>query len=198
MSVKSTRPEIETLKRDIENRSLIVPRTHVDFLKLREQIFNRINDYISESTLERLWSYSSRNAENFSLRILNLLSQYADDCDWEEYCRRLSLRHNSESDMFDVDGVSASELRPGDRIVIGWQPDRQCRIRYLGDNRFVAEETRNSKLQDGDTFSCLHFQLGQPLYCENLESADSSRPKKRYCAATVHGLSMLQLKRSEV
>lgn len=196
MSVKSTRPEIEALKRDIEKKSMITPRTRVDFLKLRELIFNRINDYISESTLERLWNYSSRTAENFSLRILNLLSQYAEDCDWEEYCRRLSLHRKSESDMFDVNGISTSELRPGDRVVIGWQPDRQCSVRYLGDNRFVAEETHNSKLQAGDTFSCLHFQLGHPLYCENLESANGSRSGKRYCAATVHGLSMLQLKQN--
>lgn len=197
MSISIHLPEVAALKRDVENRSLITPRTHDDFRRLREIIFQSLNESVSESTLERIWSYSSRNIQNVSLYTLNLLSRYADGSDWEEYCRRLAKKQNSESGIFDINGISTEELNPGDHLVIGWQPDRLCRILYLGDNRFVAEETKNAKLKKGDTFSCLHFQLNQPLCLENLKSADGSVSGKRYCAALNYGLSVLQLEKSE-
>ena len=195
MSVSIHLPEVVALKRDVENRSLITPRTHEDFKRLREIIFDSLNESVSESTLERIWSYSSRNIRNVSLYTLNVLSRYAVGSDWEEYCHNLAIRQKSESGIFDINGISTDQLRPGDRLIIGWQPDRLCRILYLGDNRFVAEETRNAKLKEGNTFSCLYFQLGQPLCLENLKSADGVISGKRYCAALNHGLSVLQLEK---
>ena len=197
MSISVHLPEVAALKRDVENRSLITPRTHDDFKRLREIIFDSLKESVSETTLERVWSYSNRNIRNVSLYTLNLLSRYADGTDWEEYCRRLAKRQKSESGIFDINGISSDALHPGDKLVIGWQPDRVCRILYLGDNRFVAEETKNAKLKEGDTFSCLHFQLNQPLCLENLKSADGKVSGKRYCAAINYGLKMLQLVKPE-
>ena len=195
MSVSIHLPQVVALKRDVENRSLITPRTHEDFKRLREIIFDSLKESVSETTLERVWSYSNRNIRNVSIYTLNVLSRYAVGSDWEEYCRNLAIRQKSESGIFDINGISADQLQPGDRLIIGWQPDRLCRILYMGDNRFVAEETRNAKLKEGDTFSCLHFQLGQPLCLENLNSADGVISGKRYCAALNHGLSVLQLEK---
>ena len=47
-------------------------------------------------------------------------------------------------------------------------PDRDCTIRHLGKSRFVVEEIVNSKLSVGDTFECVLFIDGEPLYLNNL------------------------------
>ena len=193
MSVSIHLPEVVALKRDVENRSLITPRTHEDFKRLREIIFDSLNESVSESTLERIWSYSSRKIRNVSIYTLNVLSRYAVGSDWEEYCHNLAIRQKSESGIFDINGISTDQLQPGDRLVIGWQPDRLCTVRYLGGNRFITEEAVNAKLKKGDTFSCLHFELDQPLYLEDLRSPDGSISGKRYGAALRYGLSVLQL-----
>lgn len=192
MSVKRNTPEISALRRAVETKSGITPRIYEDFEKLKERIFEDCKEMISASTLQRVWGYSSRSVENLSLNTINILSHYIGCEDWSGFCKSLSNRGESESEMFDIEGISTADLKPGDRLVIGWTPDRLCTVRYLGDNRFLTEEAVNAKLKKGDTFSCLHFELDQPLYLEDLRSVDDAVVGKRYGAALRYGLSVLR------
>lgn len=196
MSVKRNSPQIVALRRRIEEKSGVTPRVNEDFEKLRERIFKEVKELVSVTTLQRVWGYSSRTVENLSLYTINILSTYVGARDWADFCEILHAGALSESNMFDIEGISTADLHPGDRLVIGWQPDRLCTVRYLGDNRFITEESVNAKLRKGDTFSCLHFALDKPLYLENLHSADGYVTGKRYGAALRHGLSTLQLQKS--
>lgn len=196
MSVKRNSPEIVALKREIEEKSDVRPQVNDDFEKLREKIFEEVKELVSVTTLQRVWGYSSRTVENLSLHTMNILSGYMGLKDWDAFCERLHSTAMSQSQMFDIAGISTADLNSGDRLVIGWQPDRLCTLCYLGDNRFITEESVNAKLKKGDTFSCLHFELDKPLYLENLQSADGSVSGKRYGAALRHGLSTLQMKKA--
>lgn len=193
MSVKRNSPETVTLRRMIEDRSGVRPQINEDFERIRESIFEATRELVSASTLQRVWGYSSRSVENISLNTMNILSRFVGAKDWLDFCESLRNHGGTESQMFDIEGVSSSDLQPGDRLVIGWQPDRLCTVRYLGGNRFITEEAVNAKLKKGDTFSCLHFELDEPLYLEDLRSADGSISGKRYGAALRYGLSVLQL-----
>ena len=145
MSIKRNSPETMTLRRMIEDKSGVRPQINEDFEKIRECIFESTRELVSASTLQRVWGYSSRSVENISLNTMNILSRYADAKDWLDFCQSLRNHGVSESQMFDIEGVTSSDLQPGDRLVIGWQPDRLCTVRYLGDNRFITEEAVNAK-----------------------------------------------------
>jgi hypothetical protein len=71
-------------------------------------------------------------------------------------------------------------------------PDRVCVIRYLGDNRFVAEQTLNSTMQAGDTFSCLQFQKGRELHLDDFRKADPGE-RFRYVVGLDSGLTTLEI-----
>ena len=148
---------------------------HADFLALVAVIEMELRQHISESTLERVWDYSTRGYQSISVHTLDVLSQYAQGCYWVDFCRQLSDKSWCESDFFNAEHISTNELAIGARLLIGWLPDRLCEVRYLGDNRFIAERCENSKMQAGDTFSCLQFTLGKEAILTELHQAGTPK-----------------------
>ncbi len=194
MSIKSNIPQIVILRTHVEARfgkRLIV---HADFIALVSAIEEELRQHISESTLERVWGYSTRGYDTVSRRTLDVLSLYADGCDWHDFCLRLARNSECESEMFDAEFVSSSDLQEGDRVRIGWLPDRLCEVRYLGDNRFVAEECHNSKLAEGDMFVCAQFMLGKELVMRDYTpKGGSTASAKHYTVGMRHGLTTLSI-----
>ena len=192
MSIQRDIPQIIALREQVESRFGKKLSVHADFLALVAVIEMEQRQHISESTLERVWGYSTRGYDTISLHTLDVLSQYAAGCCWEEFCKLLHSESGCESELFNAEHISSSELSVGDRLLIGWLPDRLCQVRYLGDNRFIAEECYNSKMQTGDTFSCLQFSLGQPLALDDLHR-DNSRLGGPYIVGQKNGLTTLKL-----
>ena len=193
MSIRRDIPQVVALRERVENRfgkRLVV---HADFLALVAVIEMEQRKHISESTLERVWGYSTRGYNTISLHTLDVLAQYAEGCDWVDFCERLHAESGCESDLFNVECISTSDLMVDDRLLLGWLPDRICEVRYLGDNRFVAERCENSKMQVGDTFSCLQFALGKELILSNFLHAGSDIAQT-YIVGQTHGLTTLHHK----
>lgn len=193
MAIDSKSPEIMLLRERIESLFGRKPEIHSDFEELRDTIFSATKEHISETTLERIWGYSTRGYNSVSKRILDILSAYSGAGSWYLFLLKLKETEASESDFFDLDIINSTELQPGARIRIGWPPDRVCVIRYLGENRYVAEETCNSKLLPGDTFSCSQFQLHRPNYLTDLKDIDGKLKGHSYGIGLRHGLTCLQL-----
>ena len=192
MAIESNIPEISLLKNRVGNVYSRPLSVHSDFVGLSEQIFLKTKAHISETTLERLWNYSTRGYSTVSRRTLDVLCEYADAENWTAFLKRLKTESVSESDMFDEEAIHSDDLKEGDRLRIGWAPDRICVIRYLGGARYVAEETINSKLQPSDTFSCLQFQLHEPLFMEQLTRSGGEGGHERYGVGLRNGLTLLQ------
>lgn len=193
MAIDSKIPEITLLKKDVEKTFGKTPHVHVDFVELRDNIFSVTKEHVSETTLERIWEYSTRGYDSVSRRILDVLATYVNAGSWDGFLKRLKENGSTESDLFDIDIIRSADLQPGAGIRIGWAPDRLCTLCYLGDNRFRAMETRNSKLQPGDTFSCLQFQLHHPHYLTDLKDAGGNLKGRSYGIGLTHGLTTLQL-----
>lgn len=193
MSIDSSSPQIGCLRLEVEKKFGRKVKVHQDFVELADSIQKAIKQHISETTLERVWQYSCRTAYRISLHTLNLLCLYIDRKDWQDFCRMLSELGIIDSEMFDSEFISSSELKGGDRLMIGWLPDRICIIEYKGDNRYEAIECSNSTLRPGDTFSCLEFGQNIPAIMDNFISANApeSTPK-RYVAGKTHGLTILK------
>ena len=195
MAIPRNIPQVVVLLGKVEQHNGSKPTVHDEFVSLASIISQNTKEYISPTTLERVWGYSTRGYENISLRTLNVLCRYAGYNDWESFCEALKSDSPIESDLFDRESITTDDLRPGDVLVVGWPPNRICEIEYLGCNRFITLKALNAKLQAGDTFSCLAFQLGSPLYLENVTKADGETKAVRYGAGLRHGLTMLQLKK---
>lgn len=194
MSIKSNIPQIAMLRKRVEERFGRRLTIHADFVVLVAAIEEQLREHISETTLERVWGYSTRGYATVSLRTLNVLTQYAVGCDWHNFCQCLAHNKECESEIFDTEIILSSELKVGERLRIGWLPDRLCELRYMGDNRFVAEVCHNSKLQAGDTFVCAQFTLGKELTMSNLVSASNPASTPHYyTVGTRHGLTTLSL-----
>ena len=167
--------------------------THVHFVALSDTIENVLREHVSPTTLERVWGYSTRHYDTVSHRTLDVLARYAGKGSWEDFCQWLGQKEGGESDFF-TEGITAvSSLSEGTRLRLGWQPDRVCEVRYLGGNKFVVESVMNGSLRVGDTFSCLQFQAGKPLYMDCFQrEGEASGENQRYAVGRENGLTLLE------
>jgi len=191
MSVSSTIPEVVLLRRRVEETFGASLHTHNAFIALADAVEAKLREHISESTLERLWGYSTRGMESVSIRTLDVLSRYAGTDGWDGF--RQSLKDGSlrESEEFLSAGIDAAALAPGACLLLGWLPDRIIRVRYLGNLRFEVIHSDHSSLAPGDTFSCLRFQMGRPLYLDHFRRAGSAS-EANYVAGERHGLVQIE------
>lgn len=193
MGIESDSPKIALLRLKIETIFGKAPKVHNDFMLLSESIENKLREHISETTLERVWRYSNRGYGNVSLHTLDLLCRYLGLESWEKFCLSIKDIGLNDSDMFAGESIFSKDLKVGDRLEIGWLPDRKCVIEYLGDNNFIAVKCENSTMQPGDYFSCLEFFLYQPCIMENFISpTQNDENGKRYVAGVRHGLTTLK------
>lgn len=179
-------PEIQCLCRNIEQHFGQQLQSPADFQLLLQQIWEKQHAVLSLSTIKRLWGYVASNGTP-RLSTLNTMAQFLGYADWNAYLVALEQRGGIESALCTGEGIQTADLQAEDRIVVAWQPNRQCTFRYLGENQFVVEDSTNAKLQQGTTFSAARFMIGQPMYLDNILLADGTHTS--YVAGKRHGLT---------
>ena len=186
------RPEIYELRLRIETSIKRKIQTPADFDFLRGIIWERTHEQISTSTLKRLWGYVDGidNARNSTLNVLSKALGYEN---WDAFILKLKLENMDNSDLVMSESVSSSDLKIGDRLMIAWQPNRVCRLKYLGDNQFEVMESHNSKLKVGDTFRCGLFILGEPVYINDLRQNNGTGEPKLFVIGNKSGLVKLRV-----
>ncbi len=162
-----TSPEIFSLRKDIEREVKRKIKTPYDFEFLSGVIWERLHENISPTTLKRLWGYID-GADTTRRSTLCLLSRFLGYADWEAYLAYLVECSDVESNLFEGEGISSTDLHPGEQVEVTWQPNRRCIFRYEGNSRFTVVSNANSKLREGDTFDAACFLIGQPMYLDNL------------------------------
>ncbi|MDD6622144.1 MAG: hypothetical protein PUE90_05460 [Bacteroidales bacterium] len=186
MKISLKDPKVALLRERVEARYGHKLLTHGDFASLSETLRNDHNIFLSDSTLERVWGYSSRAShENAATTTLDLLAQYIGSKDWHNFlseCER-------DSDMFNPNIIATADLVAGMRIQLEWKPDRVCVVEYLGNNRFRAVSSLNATIQPGDTFECLSFEPGRELIMDRFCRANETDSQARYVVGSRHGLT---------
>ena len=190
MSVSINIPEVRALLNRVEEAFKLPLATHNAFISLVDDIDLKLHEHLSESTLERLWGYSTRHSEAVSIRTLDVLSRYVDFASWPIFCKDLKLSGQIESEEFDGEAVSSLALEKGCRLTLSWLPNRTITIEYIGGNRFTVLESVNSSLKPGDSFECLQFQKGRPLYLDHFRRPGSPK-ETRYVVGEEHGLTSI-------
>ena len=194
MSIQSNIPQIASLRQEVEQQFGTILKTHVHFVALTEAIEAALHEHLSPTTLERVWGYSTRRYDTVSRRTLDVLSRYIGRGNWDEFCHHLREAAGTESDFFTEGILDVASLSIDTRLRLGWQPDRLCEVRYMGDYRFVVESVTNGSLRVGDSFSCLQFQPGKLLYLDCFQRADEpSEENQRYAVGRENGLTLLEI-----
>ena len=192
MSVPVNILEITVLRSRVEEKYGRMLETHNGFIALVSDIEAKVREHVSESTLERMWGYSTREADAVSLRTLNVLSRYVGASSWKGLCADLKNSSQVESEEFSGDSIVSAALVAGQRLQLGWRPDRLITVEYLGMNRFVVIESINSSLQPGDSFECIQTQAGHPLYLDRFRRANAGG-EARYVAGERSGLTVVNV-----
>lgn len=192
MSVSVNIPEITALRSRVEEKYGEPLETHNGFILLVGAIEAEVREHVSESTLERMWGYSTREAAYISLRTLNVLSRYVGASSWKGFREDLKTSSQVESEEFSGDSIVTAALSAGKRIQLGWLPDRMITVEYRGMNRFVVIESLNSSLRPGDSFECLQIQVGRPLYLDRFRRTGADG-EARYVAGEKSGLTLVKV-----
>lgn len=182
-------PELTFLLKSVEKVYGRRVATTTDFESLSVVIEHEIGELLSASTLKRLWGYvGDRRVPRADT--LDILSKYCGKKDFKEFCAWLAEESGVDSQFFTARYVSVSDLAVGDRLTLGWAPDRLVRVQYLGSGRFRVKTSEKSKLKVGDEFEAEGFMLGCPLYMMAIYRNRQTLPA--YVAGRVHGLSVLE------
>lgn len=179
--------DINYLREAVEKKIQKKLLTPSDFDLLAASIAKESHDRISLSTLKRVWGYVN-NKHRLRNETLSILARFVGYNDWTDFCKA----HSGfvDSDIL-IDGkIATSDLCIGDRIEIGWNPNRTCQVEYTGNDCFIVRKAENSKLSVGDTFKAMVFCIGQPLIVSSLRHGLDDR-EYFYIAGRQNGLTKL-------
>jgi len=159
--------EVFELRKELELALGKKLKTPADFEFCVGAIWERLHQNISPTTLKRMWGYIE-GADTTRLSTLNMLCLYLGYSDWDGFCQHLEEQSESQSNEMINPTLLSANLTIGTNVEIQWQPNRRCILEYKGANLYSVIEAEHSKLKIGDTFECISFHLGQPLYLDNL------------------------------
>lgn len=188
MSSSKQIPELQALIAAVEKRFREEVRTTAGFERLAASIEYELREGLGASTLKRIWGYIP-SVTTPRLSTLDILARYAGYADFKAF--RQALAGADESAFLSgTTCLTSDDLAPGDRVVLGWAPNRRVRLRYAGEGRFEVVESSNAKLQPGDIFESSCFFKGWPLFVPGiLRGGEMTAP---YIAGKAHGLTLLE------
>lgn len=158
-----TTPEVQELIRLVENKYTKFLNTTTDFEEFSLYLNRNNFGNVSPSTLKRLWGYVNDTHEP-RRGTLNVLASYIGHDSFDRFIEWLKKSALYNSSFFTAYQISSSELNPGDRLEIGWTPNRLIHLTYLGESTFEVNGSENSKLMEGDRFITGCFIKGHPFY----------------------------------
>ena len=156
------KPEIEQLMRCVEQRYGHVLNTTTDFEVFSLHLKRKKGLDLSTSTLKRLWGYVGGDHKPRQ-GTLDVLAQYVGHGSFTDFIKWLREQCPDNSCYVDIEQIVSSELTQGDVVRIGWSPDRQLMLTYLGDGFYEVIEAHNSKIIVGDRFEAGCFVKHQQL-----------------------------------
>lgn len=183
-------PEVVRLREDTEKKYGRAVHTSTDFESLSVVIERDTGEYISASTLKRLWGYVTSHPLP-RIATLDVLARFVGTGSFLDYRQKLLEDPSFESAFFTTKFISTESLRPEDTVTIGWSPNRLVTLRYLGDSRFRVLKSENARLMAGDEFFVSQFMLGQPIILDRILREGAFTPS--YVAGKKSGINYLEV-----
>ena len=147
-------------------------------------------ELLSSSTLKRLYGYVTLSTVPRE-STLDILARLVGRQDFHSFCTDLRKDSSLESTFFTAKTVSAADLVPGQKVRIGWNPDRVVTLEYLGNDSYQVVSSVNASLLEGDRFEQDSFMLGYPLYLARIFREGEYTPA--YVAGKRDGLNLVEV-----
>mgnify|MGYP006988973001 CR=1 FL=1 len=160
-----------------------------DFDYLSAEIEKKTGLLLSSSTLRRLWGYDNYDSSPRE-STLDCLARYVGYDRFDSFRRAVRDMPEFSSGFLSGECVFSRDLVRGDRVVLGWNPNRQVEVLYLGDFCFEVVRSLNAKLLPGDRFEASAFVKGYPMYLPGVERGGENLPL--YVAGIKDGLISVQ------
>lgn len=124
MAIQTDLPQIAALRIAVEKRFGHKIESRYDYTQLGYEIEKITNEHIADNTLRRLWG-GIRGYDTVHTRTLDVLCRYVGYGNWSEFCDHLSKEGGRESYILENGhSICVENLNVGDRLRIGWLPDR--------------------------------------------------------------------------
>ncbi len=144
---------------------------------------------LSTTTLKRMLGFVNGPA-NPRPSSLDIVAQYLGYPNYNLLAKDLG-EDADISDFRVVESIDSADLVVGEQIQITYHPNRVLVLSYLGDNKYLVNESRGSKLLKGDKLMIAGFYVGFELLISDVE-----RDKQHlgsYQAAKHGGLTSVEI-----
>ena len=135
-------PELAYLLGKVEERYGRRVNTSTDFEALSVTIERETGEFISASTLKRLWGYVTLQPSP-RVATLDVLARYAGAPSFSAFCKGLKTDPSFESGFFTTRFIVSDELSEGDTVTVGWAPNRLVKLLYLGGSSYRVVSSEN-------------------------------------------------------
>lgn len=144
---------------------------------------------LSTTTLKRLLGFVSGSAQPRS-STLDIIAQYIGYPNYKLLEQDLG-ENNEISEFRPVENISSDDLEMGEQIQVTYNPNRIILMTYLGNNLYLINESRGSKLLKGDKLLISGFYIGFELLIYDVER--SGKHLGSYIAAKQGGLTCIEI-----
>ncbi len=122
---------------------------------------------LGTTTLKRMFGFIG-GAATPRMSSLDIVAQYLGYPSYTLLAKELG-EDSDISDFRVVESIDSADLESGEKVRITYHPNRVVVMRYLGDNKYVVEESCRSKLLKGDRLIIAGFYIGFELLVSDVE-----------------------------
>ena len=183
--------EQELLKQKVGQKAGFSPETSRDFNDLSQLIQEATGEYLSPTTLKRIWGYLEKEQVQTRRHTHDVLARYLGFNNYRSFIETIQEEQGVQSMILANNKVTPEDLSIGQQLCITWLPDRRVVVEHLGEGRFTVHEVENAKLTVGDTFTCHLLLQNEPLYLDNVSHQDTVFPA--YIAGKINGVKIYKM-----
>lgn len=119
---------------------------------------------LSETTLKRMLGLVGEDSPERNrtphVSTMDILAKWLGYENYKALLREIG-ENDYSSDFTFMESIDVKDLAIDTQIQLKWEPSRIIVITYSGDDTFIINEAKNSKLQKGDKIKLTHLVLGQ-------------------------------------
>lgn len=176
----------ELLKKEVERVWGCQLKEARDFEQLSQILLSHVRERLSPTTLKRMWGYLKHEEVQTRSHTLDVLSRFVGYRNYEDFCAHTDQLEEVQSGIKVEEKIATERLRPRQRLIITWRPDRRIVVVHKGNGLFEIMEAENTKLNVGDTFRCHLMIQHEPLYLDDV--VHQGQPAMVYVAGQRDGV----------
>lgn len=149
---------------------------------------------LSETTLKRMLGLVGENSPERNrtphVSTMDILAKWLGYANYKELLREIGESDYS-SEFAYMESIDVRDLETGTQIQLKWEPSRIIVITYCGEEYFIVNEAKNSKLLKGDKIKLTNLTLGQELLVKDVWRGE--RMLGPYRGAKEGGLTSIEI-----